>query len=286
MPERCRSAGEPMAPAARMTSRFAVAVTERRPRRKVTPTAVLPSSTNSIRHCTRDHFQVGPMRHGFQIGAGRRSAHTAVHGHLERAEALLAAAVAVVRVRVASLQASLDESAVERIAIALVAEGGSQRTVATTKVVGAGLPCLSAAEIGQAVAVAPSGCAESFPMVEVAPVPAHIDHAVDGRGTAKHLAARAIEPPAVEPRLRLRDIAPVAAPALHCQREGGRHSQDQAAVTSAGFDEQHAQPTCGRQSIRQHAASGTGSDDDVVVAAGCHSLVRLSLVLGQSPTYD
>src|SRR5690606_20681112 len=56
-------------------------------------------------------------------------------------------------------------------------------------VVGAAVIVLGFPEIGKHIVPAPAGAAHLAPKIIVARLAAHIDHAVDGGATAKHLAA-------------------------------------------------------------------------------------------------
>jgi hypothetical protein len=60
---------------------------------------------------------------------------------------------------------------------------------------------LGPAEIGQHVVPAPARIAQLPPVVIVGRLPAHVDHAVDRRTAAQHLAPRIAERTAVQPRL-------------------------------------------------------------------------------------
>src|SRR6185437_16894049 len=68
---------------------------------------------------------------------------------------------------------------------------------------------LMALEYGQHIVPAPARQAKLAPAVVVRRLAAHVDHAVDGRGTAQNLAAGIIELPAAEPRLALRRQQPI-----------------------------------------------------------------------------
>ena len=211
-----------------------------------------------------DDVEVRP-RHGRpQVGVRGRPAHAVLDRHVHRAEALLHVAVRVVGPEVARLVAGLDEGAVERV-LHVVAAGDVQRAVAAAIFVAAVGEGLGLAEVGQAVAIAPAAGAERFPFVEVVRMAAHVDEAVDRGRAAQDLAARAMDAAAVEARLRRGVVAPVVLGAVHRDREGRGHLDEDAAVAAAEFEDQHPGPRVLGQAGGQHAAGRAGADDDVVV---------------------
>ena len=223
-----------------------------------------------LRGRARHHGQVRPGAGRREVGAGCRRTHAAVDGHRQGAEPLLPVAVAVFRACVTRLPSCRHERRVERVAPSVVAAARAQRPVAAAKRVRPALPGLGAPEVREAVAVVPAGRAERFPRVEVAPVSAHVHHAVDGRGAAEHLAPGAVEAPPPEARLRFGHEPPVASAKVHRLREGGRHPDEEVVVASARLHEQHAALGNHRQSVRQDATRRAGANHDVVVAGPLH----------------
>ena len=212
----------------------------------------------------RDQRQVRPAERRLEIGVGRRPAHAVLDGHVHRPEALLLEAVVILGLQIAGLDTGLDEGAVERVEPHVVAVVGRQRPVAAPVVVVAGAPGLGAAEIGQAIAVAPVGGAALLPLVKVAGVAAHIDHAVDRRRAADHLAARAVKPAAVHMGFWLGLELPVVALHVHRDRQRGRHLDEDAAVAAAGLEHEDAARRVLGEAVGEHAAGRPGADDYVV----------------------
>ena len=67
-------------------------------------------------------------------------------------------------------------------------------------------------EVGQAVFPAPGGIAQQFaPLVVVAGLAAHVDHAVDTAAAPQRLAARVTQRSAIEAGIRLGVVKPVGA---------------------------------------------------------------------------
>ena len=101
-------------------------------------------------------------------------------------------------------------------------------------------------------------------MIVVAGLPAHVDHGVDRRGAADHLAARIIQAAAVEARLGFGLEHPVGARIADREQIADRNVEPDPVVAAAGFQQQHAVVRIGRQAVGQHAAGRARADDDVV----------------------
>src|SRR5262249_35790666 len=108
---------------------------------------------------------------------------------------------------------------------------------------------------------------ELAPVVVIGGLAAHVDHGVDGRGAADHLAARIVEAAAVEPLLRLGLEHPVRARVADGEEVAHRDVEPDQIVLAAGFEQQHARSRIGGEPVRQHAAGRPRADDDVVVFA-------------------
>ena len=212
-----------------------------------------------------DHGQVDAAPRRLQVGVRRRGADPVPDRHVHGAEALLLVAVVVRGLRVAGLLAGLDEGAVQRVLHPVAVAGAKRPLGAAVRVAAAG-PGLGLAEVGQAVAVGPAGRALGLPLVEVAGVAAHVDHAVDRGRAAQHLAARAVEPAAVQVGLGLGLETPVVARHVHRDGERGRHLDEDAAVAAPRLEQQHAGAHVLAQAVSQHAAGRAGADDDVIEA--------------------
>src|SRR5207253_864044 len=120
-------------------------------------------------------------------------------------------------------------------------------------------------EVGQAFLPAPAGVAEGAPVVVVAGLTAHVDHAVDARRTAQHLAAWIAQLAAVEPRVFVGVEEPVRARVADAIEVADRDVDPVIVVLAAGFDEQHALAWVSTQAVGQKTAGGAGTADDVVV---------------------
>ena len=218
----------------------------------------------------RDDGQVSATPDGRQVGPGARHAHPVPDGHLHRAEPFLLIPVAVIGAGITGLNPRVDERLVKGIAPGVVAAARAHRTVAAAPGIGATLPALGAAEVGQAIAIVPTRRAKSLPFVEVSRVPAHVDHAVDRRRAAEHLALRAVETAAAQARLRLGDEAPVESLDVHRLGKCRRHADEQTVVATAGLDEEYPVFSNGGKPVRQHATRRPGANDDVVVVVSLH----------------
>ena len=100
----------------------------------------------------------------------------------------------------------------------------------------------------------PAGIAQTRPVVEVAGQAAAIDHGVDGTGTTDHLAARKINAPVLEFRVRLGFELPVDALVVEGLAVTDGQIDPQAPVVATGFQQQYRGPAIGAQPVRQHAA--------------------------------
>src|ERR1700730_1649081 len=124
-----------------------------------------------------------------------------------------------------------------------------------------------ALEIRQHVVPAPAAQAELAPVIVVGGLAAHIDHGVDRRRAADHLAARIIEAAAVEAFLWLGLKTPVGARIADGEQIADRNVKPDPVVAAAGFENEHALAGVGRELIGQNAAGRARAGDDVVVFA-------------------
>ncbi len=104
-------------------------------------------------------------------------------------------------------------------------------------------------------------------MIVVGGLAAHIDHGVDRRRAADHLAARIIQAASVEARLRLGLEHPVRARIADGEQVADRNVKPDPIVAAAGFEDQHALAGVGRKPVGEQAAGRTRADDDVIVVA-------------------
>ncbi len=119
----------------------------------------------------------------------------------------------------------------------------------------------------QHVVPAPAPEPELAPVIVVGRLPAHVDHGVDRRRAADHLAARIVERAAVEARFGLGLEHPVGARIADREQVADRNVKPDPVVLAAGFQQQHAIGRIGGQPVGQHAARRARADDDVVVLA-------------------
>jgi hypothetical protein len=232
--------------------------------------------------------QVGPLLHGRrQVGLGGAAAPALVRGELVVAGAFLRGAVEVAGARHADLLRAVDEGLDQ-----LVLRGNVrnlQRSAAAVEGVGAALVALGLDEVGQHVVVAPAGVAQRGPMVVVLALAADVDEAVDRAGAAQRLAARPVDAPAVHVGVGVGLEAPVIGGAPHRLAVADGQVNPQRPIGRAGFEQQHARGRVFAQARRQHAAGGTGADDDVVErfirhatrSLGSGTIARLGRILGQ-----
>ena len=92
----------------------------------------------------------------------------------------------------------------------------------------------------QHVAPAPAGEPELAPMIVVRGLPAHVDHGIDRRRAADHLAARIGEAAAVEPLVRLGAEHPVGARIADREQIADRDVEPDPVVPPASLEQQHA----------------------------------------------
>ena len=213
------------------------------------------------REATDETHVFAPER-GSQIGVGGGPAAAEMDGLLHRAKAFLLGAVVVVGQLETGLAACLDEGGVERVAARAALD--VERPVGAAPSVLAALGVLHALEIGEHVGEGPARRALLGPVVEVARMAAHIDHAVDGGGAAEHLAARGCEHAAAEMRLRLAGEPPVVAAHVERDRQRRRHLDQRAEIAAAIFDDDDRMLAVLRQAVGERRAGRARADDDVV----------------------
>ena len=95
-------------------------------------------------------------------------------------------------------------------------------------------------EVGQHVVPAPARQAELPPAVVVGGLAAHVDHGVDGRAAADHLAARIGDGAAAEARLRLGPVHPVGARIADGEEVADRDVEPDPVVLPARLEQQDA----------------------------------------------
>ena len=210
----------------------------------------------------RLQLQVRARKRWLQIGVGGRPAAPLGDRHLHRAEAFLLFTVVVGGHLVTCLAAGLHEGMVERVRAR--AAGHVQWAGAPAPVGLASGAAFHPLEVGQDLTIAPAGGAHLLPGVVIAGMPPDIDHAVDRRGAADDLPARASQAPAAEVRFRLGLVAPIVAGHVHGIGKRGRHLDEGSGVTAAELQDQNPVPAILAQAMGKGAPRGTGADDDVV----------------------
>ena len=217
--------------------------------------------------------EIGPAARLAQIADRRRPAPAVLRRELEIAGAFLRRPVEIVVARIARLLRGVDERLAQRMRLADI--GDRERPADAVQLVLAALLVLGAAEVRQHVVEAPAGIAELPPVIVVRRLAAQIEQAVDRARAAQHLAARLDDLAVVELGLRLGLVEPVDPCVGEQLAVAERDVDPEVAIVAAGLQQQHAMAARGGQAVGQHAAGGTGADDDVVervcVGHGCHN---------------
>ncbi len=223
--------------------------------------------------------QIGPPEHGLQEAARRAPAPPALLVHLEIGRAFIVAGVEVVDLGDADLFRGIPECVEDvpanpGIFHAPFAAGAVERVRRRGMV-------LVPHEVGQHVVPRPARQAELPPAVVIGRLPAHVDHGVDGRRTADHLAARIGDRAAAQPGLRLGPEHPVGARIADGEQVPDRDVKPDPVVAPARFQQQDPVAGVRRKPVGEDAAGRTGADDDVVVLA-CVELRGLGHVRSSS----
>ena len=182
------------------------------------------------------------------------------------AETLALRLVEILRHRMAGLGAGFDQRIVERGGC-LAAPDGQRPALAVMGGVRP-LEILGLPENGQHIFIRPALAAHLPPGVVVEPVAAGVDHAVDLVRPAEHLAARPVQPAAVQAGLRLGPVVPVVVAFAEQDAGEHRHPVERHPVPAAGLEHQHPHRRVFRQACAQHAAGAARADDDIVEFLG------------------
>ena len=198
MPESCRICGEPMAPAARMTSRRAES---RSPRHQLYPRRARPPVARLDRDAPHlgagPHGQVRPVHDRPQVRLGAAPAPAAALVHLEVGVAEVVAPVELGDLGNAALLGRVAPRVEDLPAHPALLD--PHLAADPVALVGAVLVVLRPHEHRQHVVPAPAAVAERRPVVVVAALPPHVDHRVDRRAAAEDPAAGVQDGPAVQP---------------------------------------------------------------------------------------
>ena len=112
--------------------------------------------------------------------------------------------------------------------------------------------------------VAVIGRALFGPVVEIMRVAAHIDHGVDGRRAADHLAAWRHQPASAEMRFRLGRKTPVVMRHVHGDRQCRRHLDQRSGVGAAELDDDDRVLAVLGQTVGHGRSGRAGTDDDEI----------------------
>ncbi len=214
--------------------------------------------------CVDPHLEVGSaVANRPQEGLGRVPAPAVLLVDLEVAHTFVAAAVEIAAVRNAGLlcceREGIEDVPAQPLFFDAPFAAGAVHLVGTEVVV------LVLLERRQHVLPAPPIVAgERGPLVVVARLAAHVDHAVDRRRTAQRLAARIAQRAAVEPGIRLGVVEPVGARVADAIQITDRNVNPVVVVLAAGLDQQRALLRLPREPVAHQGAGRAAADDDVV----------------------
>ena len=181
------------------------------------------------------------------------------------AKALLPITVVILGTAIARLDASFDEGLVKRVVHPVTVAGIEGSAAASIAVLPAD-PALRAAKVGKASGVAPALRTLRHPVVEVAGMAAHVDHAIDGGRAPKHLPSSAVDASPIEVGFGLAPVAPVVAGLPHGNGEGRGHADEEPTVVGSCFEKKHPSLRIFAEPSSQHRPCGAAADDDSVVA--------------------
>ena len=218
--------------------------------------------------------EIGAAAHRTEEGARGVAPAPVVHRELVVADAFLIAAVVVGVARVAAGDRRLDEGVGHFVRLVLIGdhEGTAGGAGVADPGSGGALEVLGLAKVGQHGFVRPAAIAELGPDVVVERLTPHVEHAVDGAGSAQCAAPRNGNAPSVDVVLGLGLEAPVVASIVHQLRKPDRNRDPGTCVPAARLQQEHALRCVLGQPIGKHAPGRSGADDDVVVVAHVQSL--------------
>ena len=212
--------------------------------------------------------QVRAVEDGFQEPPRRAPARAALLRHVEIGAARIVAAVEVAHARHADLGCGLREGVQHR-----PAHGRRLHpqlpALAVQRAGGIDVVFLGE-EVRQHVVPAPAIEAELAPAVIVGGLAAHVDHGVDGRRSAQHLASGIVDDAAVQARIGLRLEHPVRARIADGEEIADGDLQPDPVVIAARLQEQDADLRVRRQAVGQHASRRACARNDVVVSLATH----------------
>ena len=212
------------------------------------------------------HREVRPAHRRLEEALRRAPAHPAPLVDLEERGALVVAAVEVLDLRDARLRHRLAERVEHAPRQPLPLD--PPLAAGRVHVARAAVVVFRALEDRQHARPRPRAVAgDARPLVVVAPLAAEVQHRVDRRAAAEHLAARVQDRAAVEPRVGLGAIAPVGARVADAVEVADRDVDPDPVVLAAGLEQQHVDVGIRGEPVGEHAAGGARADDDVVPRA-------------------
>ncbi|CDK41084.1 hypothetical protein BN903_7 [Halorubrum sp. AJ67] len=211
--------------------------------------------------------EVRAVEGGLQVRVGRAVAFSVLLRDVVQADALLCRPVEVVVPVVARRGGGADERLGGGPRRGLF--GDAERSVRSVVRRSSRAEALRPLEVLQHRVVLPPVVAQFGPVVVVGRVAADVDHRVVRRAAAEGLAARPVQLPAAAVLLRLGVVLPVRR-GLEQLRERRRNPDVPLVVRLARFEQQHGRLRVLCEPVREDAARGPGTDDDVVVLAFHH----------------
>ena len=119
-------------------------------------------------------------------------------------------------------------------------------------------------EIGQNLIPAPAGEAQLPPAIIIGRLPSHIDHGIDGRAAADHLAARIGNGAASKARLGLGLKHPIGAGVADGEEVTHGNVEPDPIILPARLEHEYAVLRVGGEAIGQNAPGRTRTGDDIV----------------------
>src|ERR1700730_14081099 len=208
-----------------------------------------------------DDPEIGALHRRTQIPDGRRAALSVARRRLVIADPVLARTVEIVVAGKAELGCGRDEGLADRV---LCDIRHAERAAGAVERVSPAHLVLRAPEIGQHILERPAGIAELAPMVEILGLAADIDHAVDRRRPAQHLAPRPKDPAVGGTRIGLGLVAPVDAGIGEGLAEAQRYVNPAVLVLAACLEQEDPGRRVFAEPRRYGTAGGPSADHDKI----------------------
>ncbi len=228
-----------------------------------------PDGAGSVEHHPShqglgDHVEVGPRRRRTQVGVRAAEAGTPLLRHHRLCHALGRRQVGALGGQT-ERRRRLEVRRGDRPGAAL--GGHAQGAAAPLVVLGRPLEVLDAPEHLDRRLEGPVRTGRLGPLVVVRGEPAHPHHGVERGRSAQHLPARPEDAAAGESGLRFGVVVPIQFGAKQF-REARGNVDELVLVLRPGLEHDHVDVRGCTEPVRQHAARGSGTDDDVVRDAG------------------